>query len=301
MSKIYAPNYTQTPNVIFDYWMKILSPAEYKVISFICRKTFGYHKIRDKISFNQIVNATGLCRRTVIYAIQTLIDHGLIKKEVSQDETDKNEINIYEIVLASDSESAKYAQGGSASDAPGVVHSMHQSTKKGSASDAPTKERVFKEKKTKQRGLAPHVAAFFQSLSLEEQAQLNDEKTLKSLERFSEDRLNLAISYSRKVKIDGTLIALLVWHCKQETPPVAKLSQQDRFSLNKEYVLSLREVQSDRAKFEILNKSCEIIPFANCEPRVFEYGNQAPDEFIRNLRAELESFGLEEAYCVGSC
>ena len=57
-----APNYTQCPNDILDHWLPHLREAELKVLLVIIRKTFGYHKKRDKISISQIEKITGLHR-----------------------------------------------------------------------------------------------------------------------------------------------------------------------------------------------------------------------------------------------
>lgn len=77
-----APNYTQTPNVLFDHWLPLLKECELKVLLFIIRKTFGWHKERDAISISQIEIGVGSCAKHVLGAINALITYGLIKKEV---------------------------------------------------------------------------------------------------------------------------------------------------------------------------------------------------------------------------
>jgi len=66
------PNFTQTPNIIFDEHMKILSGAEYKIIMAICRKTFGWQKRKDKISISQISEMTGLGSTEIKNSIKKL-------------------------------------------------------------------------------------------------------------------------------------------------------------------------------------------------------------------------------------
>ena len=79
--KLSAPfRHVQTPIELFDYWMPILGHVELKVLMFITRKTFGWHKSKDRISLSQIVEGTKSCRTGVCNAIDGLINHGLIKK-----------------------------------------------------------------------------------------------------------------------------------------------------------------------------------------------------------------------------
>lgn len=96
---IVEPNYTQIPNVIFDHWMNVLSLAEFTILLCICRKTFGWHKYQDKISFKQIEKMTGLARSCVIKNINLLMERGLINriKNIRNDGGDDN--NQYEVIV----------------------------------------------------------------------------------------------------------------------------------------------------------------------------------------------------------
>src|SRR5436309_1410788 len=49
------PNTTPIPDVIFDELLPILREAELKALLYICRRTFGFKKDRDPISFNQFL------------------------------------------------------------------------------------------------------------------------------------------------------------------------------------------------------------------------------------------------------
>lgn len=99
--RIPAPNFTQTPNDLFDHWLPFLKEGELKVLLVIFRKTFGWHKNRDKISISQLVHMTGLSKPSVIAAAQTLQEKGIILKEVlgpiGKQET------YYELVVIEDS------------------------------------------------------------------------------------------------------------------------------------------------------------------------------------------------------
>jgi len=98
--KITAPNYTQIPNVIFDYWMAILSPSEFKVLLMICRKTFGWHRESIQLSRTVISKLTNLNRDTVLIAIKSLITHGLVLKVERFTEHGDNDANFYEINIS---------------------------------------------------------------------------------------------------------------------------------------------------------------------------------------------------------
>ena len=54
--------------------------AEFQVLLFIIRKTYGYHKKQDRISFTQFEKATGLSRPTINKTIKNLIIKGMIVK-----------------------------------------------------------------------------------------------------------------------------------------------------------------------------------------------------------------------------
>lgn len=81
-NSIPAPNYTQIPNIIIDYWMSKLNETQFKCLVTICRKTFGWHKQQDKISISQFVELTGITERNVQKALDYLINIGLVIKEL---------------------------------------------------------------------------------------------------------------------------------------------------------------------------------------------------------------------------
>ncbi len=79
MSKpIPQPNYTQVPNLLFDDLLSTIGEAELKVVLWIARKTFGWHKDSDQISLSQLMTATGMSRQGVLNGIENGISHGLI-------------------------------------------------------------------------------------------------------------------------------------------------------------------------------------------------------------------------------
>lgn len=99
MGKPLRPNSTQVPDLILDKWMAELSGAEFKVVMYIVRRTYGFQKEGDAISLRQIVSGitkrdgtrldsgTGLNKDTVCKALSSLAKRGLINRENRQDET----------------------------------------------------------------------------------------------------------------------------------------------------------------------------------------------------------------------
>jgi phage replication O-like protein O len=90
VARALIPNSTQIPDVIFDRWMAELSGAEFKVLLYIARRTYGFGKDADQISLNQLARGirrrdgtwldrgTGLSRSGVKAACNSLITRGLV-------------------------------------------------------------------------------------------------------------------------------------------------------------------------------------------------------------------------------
>lgn len=74
------PNYTQLSNDFIDKMSKY-KPYISVVFIAISRKTIGWHKESDRISYSQLETLTGLCINTIKKAIKILIDDGFIIQE----------------------------------------------------------------------------------------------------------------------------------------------------------------------------------------------------------------------------
>lgn len=72
VSKLLIPNTCQVPNVLLDEVMPRLSGGSLKVLLAIVRKTYGFQKRSDKISFRTLRELTGLSRDAVNHAIKDL-------------------------------------------------------------------------------------------------------------------------------------------------------------------------------------------------------------------------------------
>lgn len=77
----FKPNTTQFPNFLFDI-MATLTAEEWKIVSHIVRKTYGWHKERDRISLSQMVQATGLSKTTIVDKGKSLTDRKIIGSEL---------------------------------------------------------------------------------------------------------------------------------------------------------------------------------------------------------------------------
>lgn len=60
--------YTQFHNYVIDEIMPTLGPNAWKVLCLIIRKTRGWHKDEDAISYSQIMSGTGIKNRTTVSA-----------------------------------------------------------------------------------------------------------------------------------------------------------------------------------------------------------------------------------------
>jgi hypothetical protein len=82
----FIPNSTQVPNVIIDYVIPRIGEAEARCLLYICRRTYGFHKQSDRISFSQFIDGisdkagkvldygAGLARASVAKGLKNLCD-----------------------------------------------------------------------------------------------------------------------------------------------------------------------------------------------------------------------------------
>lgn len=101
MPGITPPNFTQIPNEILDR-MGEMTPAEFKVLMAICRKTFGWHKESDVISLTQLEEMTQLSRTAVQDGIVAAMRRGLLERTPSG----KQQFS-YQLVMATDDDTPK--------------------------------------------------------------------------------------------------------------------------------------------------------------------------------------------------
>ena len=103
------PRYTNIPDDFVDLLMPHLSEAEFKVLMYIARHTYGYKKSEDNISINQMVNGirrgsgrmadlgTGMSASSIKKAIKSLEQKGIIAIERRQAPPGDAAVNLYRI------------------------------------------------------------------------------------------------------------------------------------------------------------------------------------------------------------
>jgi hypothetical protein len=74
------PNSFQMPNFLVDKLLCHLSGPQAKVLMVLCRKTFGWNKREDIISFGQFRDIAGVSRSSAVDALRVLVDSGLVIK-----------------------------------------------------------------------------------------------------------------------------------------------------------------------------------------------------------------------------
>lgn len=136
------PSHTQLPNEILDELMAELSGSEFKVLCYIARRTFGFHRDEETISLNQIAGGlktkdgrvldrgTGLTQKSVVTAVQSLEEKDLI----FVDRTPKEGgfvSNSYRILLEDEDflesdPSVKITEGGSVKNTEGVLKKLQK-------------------------------------------------------------------------------------------------------------------------------------------------------------------------------
>jgi phage replication O-like protein O len=102
----YTPRFTQVPNTLFDELLPELGLGELKVLLYIMRRTFGFHKDADRISLHQIEAGTGLSRKSISAAVSSLEEKGMVLVARSQGDDGVHGVNTYSLRLAEGSYAA---------------------------------------------------------------------------------------------------------------------------------------------------------------------------------------------------
>lgn len=112
---IHIPEAFIVPDEIIDEIMPTLKGAEFKVLMYIVRKTFGFRKYEgDNIPLSQIVSGTkrkdgtyldrgtGLAKSAVLDALKLLERAGIIKVKRTRTEDGLRQINYYSLNTRTD-------------------------------------------------------------------------------------------------------------------------------------------------------------------------------------------------------
>lgn len=187
---IESPNYTQIPNIFIDELMPDLGLAEMKVLIFIYRKTFGWHKKRDRISISQIEQGTKLGKQHICNAVKDLCEKKLIKKEVEGEIGRQS--TYYEPWI-------KESSTNNTTLPPPVTQSNPPSNVTLPTKETLTKETLTKEKKiervlsTTELGPPPSHPHFFSSFSENELKYIYQQLEKK---KVAHDKIASALSFS---------------------------------------------------------------------------------------------------------
>ena len=101
MSK-FIPNAFQIPNSVIDELLAKLTCAELKCYLFVVRKTKGWNKESDNISVSQFMEVTGLSKKSVITACESLVQMGLLERSGGE-----RKLNTYSVKAFDFSESGE--------------------------------------------------------------------------------------------------------------------------------------------------------------------------------------------------
>jgi len=114
------PTTTPVPDVVFDEFLSWLGEAELKALLYIIRRTFGFKKNQDPISFNQFLRGIttldgrvldrgcGVRSRTTLSgALKTLEAKGIIQSAKGIDERGENQTTIYSLRFRGQRDSAQ--------------------------------------------------------------------------------------------------------------------------------------------------------------------------------------------------
>lgn len=234
--KIALPNYTQTPNDLFDYWLPHLNESELKVLLVIIRKTFGFHKHKDRISLSQLEKFTGLTRANVCKGIQSLIGKGVVLKEITGI-FGKEEV-FYSLIVGDPNNSNQYS-----SNTPPSIDTIPPPV----SQEYPQNKALNKGSKEQQQ--QPKTEAVVVSSFLEKIDIPQDEKEWIS-KHYPEEVIRNAVAFSTHplTVIQTSLLQTIKWACKKNPQiPVDQAAEtqkkqdeeRERFMENQKYAEKL--------------------------------------------------------------
>lgn len=143
------PNYTQIPNLLLDN-MADFTHAEFKVMMYICRRTFGFQKESDKIALSQMLNGikkeekvldngTGLSRQGLLNSLENLEKKGYISSIKTKNRTTKYVVTL---VDQKENELVNSVDGTSQVSRPQLVNSVDTQKKGKESSQKKDSEQV---------------------------------------------------------------------------------------------------------------------------------------------------------------
>lgn len=131
-----SPNGTIVPDDVFDVLMPVCSGAEFKVLAYIVRRTFGFKKESDSISLSQmgegitkrdgkiLDRGTGLSKSAVAVAIKGLVEKGIIDAHHNTSKKRGNEPTTYSLRFQERLPLSRNQTRGGLENGQGVVQKM---------------------------------------------------------------------------------------------------------------------------------------------------------------------------------
>lgn len=291
MTQITPPNFTQIPNVVFDYWMPRLKPAEACILLILCRKIFGWHKTSDTISANRLIKATGLSKPTILAALKTLEEKGLVTKtqSVGQWGNLPNEyslnisVPVDELYTDHDLEKMKKADperkilgGGSQNPLPGVVKEFDQGVVKNlyPQNKDLSKERLTKEKEDIPDSANASPASSPPSVLLAENVRVTESENTSLLKQLPPELKHVAPEMTPAQFLDLRVKALSEW--KIQNPAGAKKRKCDFTTLNgwvkKKVIKDLVEAYEMKQRIDrIVRVEAEAKPVSKSRDKSLEH------------------------------
>ncbi|PAU93722.1 hypothetical protein CK503_11260 [Aliifodinibius salipaludis] len=196
--------YTKVPNFIIEDLMAELRGGELKVAIAICRKTFGFHKKTDGIALSQIMDLTGLAKKTVIDSLRRLVKKKVIHKNISSTPYQYS-INVSNHIDAKPQKQkimkvgpTNLEPGGGLKITPQKVQKLHRSeVQKLNPQKKPIKE--IKRNTTNSSGLSDNIVEIIETWNTVFERKMNIdnnrdiEKVKSALNDFSADQICRAI------------------------------------------------------------------------------------------------------------
>jgi phage replication O-like protein O len=191
-----APIHTQVPNLLLDEHLPDMGYAECKVVLAIVRKTFGWHKKRDRLSISQLMDLTGLSNRSVINGIRAGMERGVIDRAAEGDSF------TYWLVVDSEVSS----QGGVKQ-----VHKGSEVSSQEGVKQVHTQKKGFKETTTKERARAPEAAA-----SPDKNPSTTPEQQQPASTQNNEPTLQRVLLHAKKAGVPAAVAEKFYWHYDAE-------------------------------------------------------------------------------------
>ena len=261
--KIPAPNHTQTPNDLFDHWLPLLKESELKVLLVIIRKTFGWHKQRDQISLSQLEQFTGLSESSVLSAIKSLVEKGVVSK-ITIGQIGKQQ-SFYELVFEDSNISYPPKSRGGPPQIMGDTPPNYGDT---------TRNSQKKSKNNKQEVVV--VPSFIEEIS-----DLSDSEK-KALAKFPEERVKLALEFNKVEPPTTTKIQQLVWHCSANPPPKPKAKNR-KVALYETMIEVQSKYQAKKSSLFVDKYQITFQPDGQGKPTVIKFSDSDAMEEIQKM------------------